>query len=174
MMIKFSRKPFWYLIFTFFAVNLLLYSSFGFWYREYSPGIAAQYPSSLTVIFTPETIDALNQDERLREAVISFTEAIAHSSTELGERFQVKGLRSFGLNLTDGIGHFRSTQQSELKKRDLLSDIGKAYKNIVGRAIGGAGGLNSTGGAQGLSSELKGLVMGGLSTPALFLGIGLG
>jgi len=185
-------RPVWYPL-ACCAVLFLLYSSVGFWTgRTYNA--TSQYPDSLTAIFSTKTIDALNQDPRLRSAILSLTEAIALSSADLGERFQSDSLKSFGTNLGDGISHARSKQQTELKKRGLFDDLGNLFAGDGRTGNGGVAGtrggpsvagLNFTSGLGGLLcglGDVIGLdftgglngVLDSLNQPALFLGIGLG
>src|SRR3954466_6192531 len=104
----------------------LLYSSVGFWTGRTS-NVTEPYPDGLTAIFSTRTIDALNQDPRLRSTIISLTEAIALSSTNLGERFRSDSLKNFGTNLADGISHVRSEEKTELKKRGFFDDLGSLF-----------------------------------------------
>jgi hypothetical protein len=164
-----SGKPVWYLPLAFLTIAFLLYSAVGFWFSQHIPSNSEQYPESLTAIFSTRTIDALNQDARLHNALLSFTHAIAQSSTDLGERFRLEGLKDFGSNITDAVGHVRNRQQSELKRRGTMGDMSEAIGNLTG-----AGGLNLTGGITGLLGSLGDSVAGSLGTPALFLGIGIG
>lgn len=166
-----SGKPVWYLPFAFLLLLFLLFSSLAFWFGEQHITSNALYPQGLTAIFSPQTIDALNQDPRLQDALLSLSEAIAQSSTDLGERFRFESLKSFGTNLTDGVSQLRALQQNDMKKRGLLDDLGQAFGNLIG---GGAGGLNLTGGLSGIIGGIGGSLVDSLSTPALFLGIGLG
>lgn len=165
-----STKPVWYLL-ACSSIVFLFCSSVGFWFGGQKPIISEHYPESLRAIFSTETIDALSQDPRLHDALFSLTEAIARSSTDLGKRFNSEGLRSFGTNLTDGVGHVRSKFQLDVKRRDLLEDISGAFGDSMG--VGGAG-LNLTGGLTGILGSLGDSIAGSLGTPALFLGIGLG
>jgi hypothetical protein len=164
-----SGKPVWYLPLAFLTIVFLLYSSIGFWFGQHIPNESEQYPESLTAIFSTRTIDALSQDARLHNALLSFTHAIAQSTTDLGDRFRLEGLKDFGTNITDGVSHFRNRHQSELKRRGTMDDVSEAIGNLTG-----VGSLNLTGGITGLLGSLGDSVAGSLGTPALFLGIGLG
>jgi hypothetical protein len=164
-----SGKPVWYLPLALLTIAFLFYSSVGFWFSQRIPSNSEQHSEILTAIFSKRTVDALNQDARLHSALLSFTHAIAQSSTELGERFRLEGLKSFGTNITDAIGHTRNKQQPELKRRGTMGDMNKAIGNLT---IAGA--LNTTGGIIDLLSGLGDSMAGSLGTPALFLGIGLG
>ncbi|KAI1526875.1 hypothetical protein PtrCC142_008902 [Pyrenophora tritici-repentis] len=182
-------RPVWYLL-AFCTALFLLFSSCGFWTgRIFSP--IEQYPDGLNAIFSTRTIDALNNDPRLRSALLSLTEAIALSSTTLGQRFRSDSLKNFGTNLTDGINHMRSEQRKELKKRSFFDEVGSFFGGLAGGGGSGArggpsvAGLNSTG---VLGDLLAGLgdsigldftggldgILSSLDQPALFLGIGLG
>ncbi|KAF1939792.1 hypothetical protein EJ02DRAFT_513567 [Clathrospora elynae] len=167
-------KRVWYLPLAFFATVFLLCSSVGFWLGGHAFSSIERYPDSLTAIFSTSTIDALNQDPRLHGALLSLTEAIAQSSTDLGGRLRIESLKNFGTNLTDGVVLVRAKQQSELKKRGIFDDIQQALGAITGGNSGGAGGLNLGGVLSGLLSRLGGSLADSLGTPALFLGIGVG
>lgn len=166
-----SERPVWHLL-ACFTTFFLLYSSAAFWFGSRGSFASEHYPDSLTAIFSTQTIDALNQDVRLRSALLSLTEAIALSSSDLGERLRSESLQNFGANLTDGIKHVRSKEGSELKRRDLQDDISSTFRDLTG--AGGIGGFNLTGGLAGVLGSLGDLMTGSLGTPALFLGIGLG
>jgi hypothetical protein len=159
-------KPVWYLPLALLAISFLLYSSIGFWFGQHGSGNSIRHPDSLLAIFSPNTIDALNEDPRLRGAVLSLAEAIAQSSTDLGERLRYQSLKDFGANLTDGVAHVRTKQHTELKRRT-MDDMSTAWRSLMGNDTGGT---NLT---SGLSGILKGLT-DSMGTSALFLGIGLG
>ncbi|KAF1836476.1 hypothetical protein BDW02DRAFT_238432 [Decorospora gaudefroyi] len=161
-----SGKQVWYLALVLSAIAFLLYSSVSFWFGGPNFSHSERYPKSLTTIFSAPTIDALNQDLRLRGALLSLTESIALSSTDLGERFRLHSLKSFGSNISNAAKHVR---QSELRRRGIMDDISQGVGNLTG-----AGSLNSTNGMNGLISSLRDSIAGSLDTPALFLGIGLG
>lgn len=146
----------------------LLYSSIGFWFSSHPESNNRQYPDTITSIFTPQTIDALNTDPRLRDALVSLTTAIADSSIDVGQRFHFANLLSFGTNLTQGVKQIRAFEGAHLKQRELTEDIGQAFSNVVG------GGSNTSGGLSGILKGIGGAAIDSLTTPALFLGIGLG
>jgi hypothetical protein len=137
----------WYLL-TVCVTGFLLCSSVGFWFGQRVSNGGERYPETLTAIFSTRTIDALNQD---------------------AQRFRVEGLKDFGTNITDAVGHVRNRHQSELKRRGTLDDMSEAIANLTG-----VRGLNLTGGITSLLGSLGDSVAGSLGTPALFLGIGLG
>jgi hypothetical protein len=166
-----SGRPVWHLLACFAALSFLC-SSAAFWLGTQRAIASEQYPDSLKAIFSTQTIDALNQDIRLRNALLSLTEAIAQSSSDLGERLRLEGLQSFGTNLTDSVNGIRNKQQSELKRRDLQDDISGTFRDLTG--AGDLGGFNLTGGLAGVLGSLGDLMAGSFGTPALFLGIGLG
>ncbi|KAH7084117.1 hypothetical protein FB567DRAFT_75732 [Paraphoma chrysanthemicola] len=168
-----SGKPVWYLPFAFIGFSLLLCTVLVLHHDKHAASHVANYPASLKAIFTPETIDALNHDPQLQDALLSLTEAIAETSTDLGDRFRFQHLKRFGANLTDGITLLRSTQQFAKRKRGLLQDLSGTFGQLLG-GNGGAGGLNLTGGLSGILGGLGGSLADSLTTPALFLGIGLG
>ncbi|RMZ70059.1 kinase isozyme mitochondrial precursor [Pyrenophora seminiperda CCB06] len=163
----------------------------GFWTGRISHA-TEQYPDGLTAIFSTHTIDALNQDPRLRSAILSLTEAIAHSSTDLGERFRSDSLKNFGTNLTDGISYIRGKQEIELKKRGFFDDLSNLFGSLTSGGNGGvvpnARGAAGPNLADRLGDLLSGLgnsiglnltsgldnILGNLDQPALFLGVGLG
>jgi hypothetical protein len=163
-----SGKSVLYLL-AIFKTAFLLCSSVGFWFGQHIHSSGEQYPESITAIFSTRTIDALNQDARLHNALFSFTHAIAQSSTDLGERFRLEGLKEFGINITNAVSHVSNKQQPELRRRGAIGDLSDAIGNLTG-----TGGLNLTGGITGLLSSLGDSMAGSLGTPALFLGIGLG
>ncbi|KAH7071834.1 hypothetical protein BKA63DRAFT_418271 [Paraphoma chrysanthemicola] len=167
-----SGKLVWYLPFVCVGFTLLC-TVLVLHHDKHAASHIANYPASLTAIFTPETIDALNHDPRLQDALLSLTEAIAETSTDLGDRFRFQHLKRFGANLTDGITHLRVKQQSAKRKRGLLQDLSGTFGQLLG-GNGGAGGLNLTGGFSGILGGLGGSLADSLTTPALFLGIGLG
>jgi hypothetical protein len=167
-----SGRPVWHLL-ACFATLFMLYSSAAFWYSTQITIASERYPDSLTAIFTPQTIDALNQDGRLHDALLSLTDAIAYSSSDIGRRFRLESLKSFGSNLTDGVNNLRNKHRLELKRRDLKDDLSGAFRDLTGGAVS-IGGLNMTGGLTGVLGSLGDLMVGSLGTPALFLGIGLG
>ena len=107
-----------------------------------------------------------------RERAIS-RHAIAYSSSDIGRRFRLESLKSFGSNLTDGVNNLRNKHRLELKRRDLKDDLSGAFRDLTGGAVS-IGGLNMTGGLTGVLGSLGDLMVGSLGTPALFLGIGLG
>ncbi|KAL6160798.1 hypothetical protein ACJBU6_01317 [Exserohilum turcicum] len=162
------ERPAWCLL-TITAIFFVSCVFSGFWFSELNPRIHDDdYPESITAIFSTQTIDALNQDRQLHEALLSLTTAVALSSTDLGDRYGWENLRSFGGNLTSGVEHFRNKQVETEGKRGLIEDIGKG----IGSALSSK--LNVTGGIQGVLSGLGNNLVGALGTPALFLGIGLG
>jgi len=160
----------WHLL-ACFATLFFLCSTAAFWVGTQETIAREQYPESLKSIFSSQTIDALNQDVRLRSALLSLTEAIAQSSSDIGGYFHMESLKSFGANLTDGVNHIRYQQQSELKTRDLKDTTG-TFRDLT--TVGSTGGLNLTRGLSGALNSLENLVVDSLGTPALFLGIGLG
>lgn len=164
-------RPVWHLPVCF-AILFLLYSSAAFWFSTQTTIASKQYPDSLTAIFSTQTIDALNQDVQLRGTLLSLTEAIAHSSSDVGEQLRSESLKSFGTHLTDGVRNVRNREKSEMKRRGLKGDISGAFKDLIG--AGGVGGFNLTDGLAGVLGSLGDLMVGSLSTPALFLGMGLG
>ncbi|KAG9195272.1 hypothetical protein G6011_00392 [Alternaria panax] len=167
-----SGRPVWHLL-ACFATLFLLYSSAAFWFGTQTTIASERYPDSLTAIFAPQTIDALNEDVRLRSALLSLTAAVAHSSNDIGGRFHLESLKNFGSNLTNGINNIRNKHSSELKRRDMKDDLSGAFRDLTGGAVS-IGGLNMTGGLTGVLGSLGDLMIGSLGTPALFLGIGLG
>jgi hypothetical protein len=166
-----SGRLVWYLL-TCLATLFLLCSSGAFWFGTQRTFASEQYPESLTAIFSTQTIGALNQDMRLRSALLSLTEALAHSSSDIGDRLRLEGLKSFGSNLTDGVNKVRNKHELELKRRGLKDDILSTFRDLTG--AGDIGGFNLTGGLAGVLGNIGDAVVGSLSTPALFLGIGVG
>ena len=164
-----SGKSVWYLPLAFLTIAFLFYSSVGFWFGQQIPTTNEEYPDGLTAIFSTQTIDALNKDVRLRGALLSLSEAIAQSTTHLGERYGSDSLKSLGANITGAVGHARNKEQSELKRRGTMGDMSEAVVNMTGAA-----GLHLTGGITGLLSSFGESMADSLGTTALFLGIGLG
>ncbi|KAF2034210.1 hypothetical protein EK21DRAFT_108249 [Setomelanomma holmii] len=168
-----SGKPVWYLPFALLAFAFFFCAFVGLRFSILVPSPSTRHSASLTSIFSPNTIDALNRDGRLQDALLSLAEAIAETSTDLGDLFRFQHLKRAGSNLTEGVMQLRAAQRSKLAQRGLLQDMGATFGQILGDA-GGAGGLNLTGGLSGILGSLGGSLTDSLSTPALFLGIGLG
>lgn len=137
------------------------------------------------------TIDALQKDTHLEHTVLSLTESLAESSSKFGDRYNVEGLKAFARNLTTQVERLRQVRPQPKKKRGFLEDLGNLFTggessdnntggilSELGNALGLGEDGNSTGGLGGLLqdgiSSLTDSIIGGLETPAMFLGIGLG
>lgn len=175
-----SGKPVWYLPFAILTVVFFFYASSGLWIDGWrSVGVKTEYPDSLTAIFTPETIDMLYKDARLHDALISLTTAIAETSSNVGDRYGFQNIKDFGQSLNEVTAHVRNTQQSGNHKRGFFDLIQNAFGGGGGRNSSGVGlsgllGINVTAGIGGIFSSLGSQVAVSLTTPALFLGIGVG
>lgn len=180
----FSSKLGWYLPFAILTVTFLLYVSVGLWFTEWiSSGYNVRPPNALDGVLSPETLDAIYEDARLHHALLSLTEAVAKASSDYGETYQSEGLKGFGKNLTDEVARIKAAQVPK-KKRGFMEDMagllsGGGTGNGQEAGLGGLlGGGNSSGGLGGLLQQgiagIGGDLVGGLATPAFFLGIGLG
>jgi hypothetical protein len=171
-----SGKPVWYLLFTLVTLAFCLCAFVSLRLNDYASNATGRHSTSLTTILSPETIDAMNRDPRLRDTLLSLTEMIAQTSTDLGERFHFQHLKRLGANLTDGLTLLREVQQSGNAKRGLFEDIRSGFQLLGGGngKAGGVSGLNLTGGLSGILGGIGDKLVGSLATPALFLGIGVG
>lgn len=188
----FSSRTVWYLPIALVTVTLLLYASVGLWFNELT-----EHQNAFASILSQETIDALYGDERLNHALISLTETVAQASTNFGESYNLEGPKEFGKNLSVEVARLRASQTQRRGKRGFLQDLGNMLSGSGGTGDGqqgqqgqsggllselgnalGLGGGNGTGGLGGLLqgglSSLGDSIIGGLATPALFLGIGIG
>ncbi|XP_014554401.1 hypothetical protein COCVIDRAFT_39714 [Bipolaris victoriae FI3] len=165
-----AGKLTWCLL-AFSAIFFLSYSSVGFWISGQSPDTTGDYPHSLAAIFSTRTLNSLNQDPQFHDALLSLTAIVAHSSADLGGRFGWEELRSFGTNLTNGVGRIRKKQQHRRKRQDPLANFGASLDDLLGGL--GLGG-NSSCGLTNILGCLGDSLTDSLGTPALFLGIGLG
>lgn len=153
------------------TIFFLSYSSVRFWLSGQSLVTTDEYPKGLTAIFSTDSIDALNRDPRLQDALLSLTAVVAHSSADLGRRFGWEELRSFGTNLTDGVDRVRSEQQYKKKKRGVVDDIGTTVQGLFGDRVVAQ---NSSCGLTNIRGCLGDIFTDSIGTPALFLGVGLG
>jgi hypothetical protein len=165
-----AGKPVWYLPLVAFATAALLFTFARLAYDRY---IFAQSlysdPEDLTTFLSAETITALKNDARLHYALLSLTETIAHTSSDLGQTWGLTSVQEFGHALTENIAELRKRHDVQSQKRGLLDDLGQAVKGLLGGA-----GLNTTGGLGGILGDFGNALTEGLATPALFLGIGVG
>lgn len=188
----------WHLPVALLSVSLILYLLAGSWFSAWISGdFQPKRADGIYGILSPETVDALYEDARLNEALLSLTEAMAQTTENLGEKLDSDGLRSFSRNLTEQLAKMKIAQPQR-RKRGLLEDLGNMItgggntnnqqgqqgQQGAGGVLGGLGdalglgGGNGTGGLGGLLQQgLSGIgdsIIGGLATPALFLGIGVG
>lgn len=181
----FSSRPVWYLPVAILTVTLFLYASVGLWFSEWiASDFQTQRTSALSSILSAETIDALYEDARLHHALLSLTEAVAKASNDYGESYSSDGLKKFGKTLTEEVSRLKSTAPQK-KKRGLfdgaLGGGAGAGAGPGGEQTGGFGGILAgignalgIGGGEANGTGLGDQVLSGLSTPALFLGIGIG
>jgi hypothetical protein len=178
----FSSKPVWYLPFAMLAVTFLLYASIGVWFSQWMVGgYDIRTPNALDEILLPETVDALYEDARLHDTLLSLTETVAKASADYGNAYHLSGLKSLGKNFTERVQRIRITHFPirRVKRQGLMGDLlpgggggGGLFDAILGGAGNGSGGLGDLFGQAitGLGGDLA----GSLATPAYFLGIGLG
>ncbi|KAF2998804.1 hypothetical protein E8E13_001143 [Curvularia kusanoi] len=164
-----AGKPVWYLpLAVLFAVAVLFTFHFGydryFFAHTRNPDVTDQFG-----FLSAESVAALKDDARLHHALLGLTESIAHTSSELGQKYGLEGVADFGLALGDSMVELRKRNELEAQKRGLLEDFAKG----VGNVLGGLG-VNTTGGLGGILGNLGTALTNGLATPALFLGIGVG
>ncbi|KAF2732936.1 hypothetical protein EJ04DRAFT_578009 [Polyplosphaeria fusca] len=175
--------------------SLLLFVSVGLWFDQRTTvGLERPSDGAFRDVLSPTTIDALRGDARLHHALLSLTEYVATTSEKLGKQYGSEGLESFGRNLTEELT--RIYARPSPKKRGFLEDLGNLITgggngnnqqpqgdtrgNLleeIGNALGIGGDGNNTGLGgllQGGLSSLGDSIIGGLATPALFLGIGVG
>lgn len=165
-----AGKPVWYLSLTVFVTAALRFTFAGLAYNRYiftqSSSSESQNPAAF---LSRDTIAALRNDARLHYALLGLSETIAHSSSNLGQTLGLDGVQEFGHALTESVTELRKRHDANSQKRGLLDDMGQAAKGMFGGA-----GLNTTGGLGGILGNLSNALTEGLSTPALFLGIGVG
>lgn len=171
-----SSKQVWHLPVALFITALFLYALVGISFTKWVSGnIESHRYDGLSNILSPDTIDALYEDARLNYAIMSLTDAVAETTKNIGETYKSEGLKDFARNLTCQLAKMRNTNQKLKRKRGLLDMFTGGLEGGLG--LGGADG-NSTGGLGGLLQQgLSGIgdsIIGGLATPALFLGIGVG
>jgi hypothetical protein len=184
-----SSKSVWHLPVALLITTLFLYALVGVWFTEWLSGTLATHRSDeLSSILSPETIDALYEDARLNHAIMSLTEAVAETTKNMGETYQSEGLKDFARNLTGQLAKMKNTSKKTLRKKRGLFDAFSGGTNTgeqggglfgsLGAGLGLGGDGNNTGGLGGLLQQgLSGIgdsIVGGLATPALFLGIGVG
>jgi hypothetical protein len=181
-----SGKPGWHLFFILLAAATFLYTLVGLGYDRHVFSTARG--GNRSGILSTKTINALYEDAQLRSALLSLTEQLGQTSNELGQRFGIESVRSFGTDLANNVVELRKRQETGQKqKREFFDDLGKAFQDFVGGGgkQGGAEleesmegllpkGLNLTGGLSGIFDRIGDSFVGRLQTPALFLGIGVG
>ena len=181
----FSSRPVWYLPVAILTVTFFLYASVGLWFSEWiASDFQTQRTSALSSILSAETIDALYEDARLHHALLSLTEAVAKASNDYGESYSSDGLKKFGKTLTEEVARLQSTAPQK-KKRGLFDGVlgggtgagagpGGEQTGGFGGILAGIGNALGIGGGEANGTGLGDQVLSGLSTPALFLGIGIG
>lgn len=169
----FASRSVWYLPASLFILAFLLYASLGIWFNDFiSTDLAPRHsPDGFDQYISPETIDALYTDTRLHKAFLSLTDALAKTSSDLGETYHFDGLRDFGRDLNEEVAKWRDAPPPERRRRGLKDLFG-------GAGAEAGGGFNLTGKLSSILEEglasLGGSITDGLATPALFLGIGIG
>ncbi|XPT01068.1 hypothetical protein M3J09_010210 [Ascochyta lentis] len=163
-----TGKPVWYLPFTVFAAVFFVVSIASLGYDRYVFASSLD-PDTSTSFLSSDTISALRDDARLHHALLGLTESIAQTSSDLGHKYGLEGVKAFGITLTEGVAELRKRQNVTGRKGALADDMSKA----MGDALGGLG-VNTTGGVSGIVDNLSSALVDGLATPALFLGIGVG
>jgi hypothetical protein len=197
-----SEKPVWYRIFMVLASGTFLYTLVSLGYDRHAFGIhknenQAGYLSS-------KTLAALNGDAQFQSTLVSLTEQLAQASSELGARFGVESVRTFGAELASDVVELRKREALKLEKRGFFADAASAFQSLAADndAAGGGGimatlegaiakkfnltggiqgivqgivpGLNLTGGLTGVIDSVGSKLTSSLADPALFLGIGVG
>jgi len=177
----FPSKSVWYLPFAILTVTFLLYGSIGIWFSQWMVGGSNIRPlNALDAILSPETVDALYEDARVHDTLLSLTESVAKASLNYGNEYHLNGLKSLGMNLTERLQRIRVTHvpTRKAKRQGLISGLlpGGNEEGLLGGILSGAG--NTSGGLGDLFGQalsgLGGDLAGSLATPAYFLGIGLG
>lgn len=165
-----AGKPVWYLPLAVFAIVALLFTFAGLGYDRYVfAHTRDSHAEGLTAFLSVDTITALKDDAALHNALLGLTETIAHTSSDLGQRFGLEGVEGFGMALTQSITELRKRNDVKSRKRDVVDDMGQAMESLLGGV-----GLNTTGGLSAIVGNLGTALTEGLATPALFLGIGVG
>ncbi|KAF2450303.1 hypothetical protein P171DRAFT_438972 [Karstenula rhodostoma CBS 690.94] len=193
-----SSKAGWHLPLAFLATAFLLYISLGLGFSEWLTNSQAQPTNALDQLLSPATINALYEDARLQYVILRLTETVARVSLSYGDSFESGGLKDFGESLSAEVARMRAGERPTQNRKQLFggrkdrrgffSDVASFFgggKGADASTTGGGllwglfgGGGNSTGGIGGLLEKgLSGItekIVGGLATPAYFLGIGLG
>ncbi|KAL6708012.1 hypothetical protein ACN47E_003446 [Coniothyrium glycines] len=153
----------------------LLCSSVGFWYNHFKTASQTRHPSSLAAIFSGDTLDALNRDARLHNALLSFADALAESSTNFGERYRLDGLKELGVGIRKGSQQARTLQELRRnEKNNFFGTVRRSLGTLTGEGTNKVKRLDVAGSLSGILGGLGNTTMGSLGTPALFMGIGLG
>jgi hypothetical protein len=183
-----SSRSVWHLLAVSLAICFLLYILVGAWFDEWATSdVQPSQSEPLFGILSPSTVAALNDDAHLNHAIISLTQTVAEASSNYGEQLDSDNLRELAKNLNQQLTHMRETQ---LRNRRQLSSAGQFNTTAEGGGdngqkqqqfglLSGLGDILGLGGqgTGGLGSIFSGLgdsLVGGLATPALFLGIGIG
>lgn len=202
-MISSSTKAGWHLPFTVLTTAFLLYVLLGLGFSTWVTSSPARPAHALDSIFSPGTIDALYEDARLHNAVLELTETVAKASLSYGDSLESGGSKDFGKSLSAEVARIRAAEKPRQNKRQLFGGEKEGGGLLSGLAslFGGgseADATNGTAASGGLLSGLSSLfggsrnatslgdlfkeglsgitdgIVGGLATPAFFLGIGLG
>ncbi|KAJ4359438.1 hypothetical protein N0V95_002185 [Ascochyta clinopodiicola] len=163
-----SGKPVWYLPFTIIAIVFFVVSIARLGYDRYV-FVNSWDPGTSTTFLSADTITALRNDARLHHALLGLSETIAQTSSDIGRKYGFEGVKGFGNTLTEGVAELRKRQDVNGRKRALGDDMNQAMSSLLGGL-----GVNTTGGVSGIVDNLTSALVGGLATPALFLGIGVG
>ncbi|KAF1952393.1 hypothetical protein CC80DRAFT_572612 [Byssothecium circinans] len=172
-----QRSQGWYLPFAILTFAFLLYMSVGLWFTERisSRRYYVRPASALDGILSPETIDALYDDARFHNTLLSLTAAVAKASTNWGEAYGSEELKGLGRNLTQEVARLKAIEPPK-KRRSLFNGLsGRQEQGGGGGPPSAMNGTDDLGTALlGSLRSLGGSLTDGLATPAFFLGIGLG
>lgn len=167
-----SNKAGWHLPFAFLTAAFLLYVLLGLTFSAWLTNSQAR-PAHALENLSLEIIDALNEDPRLHDAILELTETVAKASLSYGDSLESGGLKDFGKSLSAELARIRATEKPSRDKRQLSGGgLLSGLSSLLGGGDGNGSGLADLL-KQGLSGITNGIV-GGLATPAYFLGIGIG
>ncbi|KAF1926890.1 uncharacterized protein M421DRAFT_394471 [Didymella exigua CBS 183.55] len=165
-----AGKRVWHLPLAVFAIAALLFTFAGLGYDRYVfTNTLNSNTEGFTAFLSADTITAIKDDARLHHALLSFTESIAHTSSDLGHRLDLSGVQEFGHALSQSVVELRKRHDVRSRKRSSLDDVSQVMESLLFEM-----GLNTTGGLSAIVGNLGTALTGGLATPALFLGIGVG
>ncbi|KAF9729295.1 hypothetical protein PMIN04_009289 [Paraphaeosphaeria minitans] len=199
-MIFSPSKAGWHLPFAFLTAAFILYILLGLVFTQWLANSQARPAHALDNFLSPETIDALYDDARLHDAILELTKTVAKISLSYGDRLESGGLENFGKSLSAEVVRIRAVEKPRRKKRQFSgskqdggglfsglasvfgggdaddgNETGVGLLSGLSSLLGGNGNATSLGDLfnEGLSGITDGIV-GGLATPAYFLGIGIG